>query len=793
MTVIIDRIAEELSVPAFKVSAAVRLLDEGSTVPFIARYRKEATGNLDDTQLRMLEERLRYLRDLESEKERVLAAIEEMGKLTADLRERIVGADTKARLEDLYLPYKKRRKTKAQEAKEAGLEPLLDALLADPAQDPYAAAAGYVDAERGVADDAAALEGAKQILLERAGEDADLLEMVRGRLRSQGRVVARVVEGQEQAGATFRDYFDYSEPLSAMPSHRVLAVLRGREQGALTLELQDEDAEAEEPYLQRLVAHRMGVAPQGRPADRLLTSWARLAWRARVKLRCELALMTELRQRAEKDAIAVFAANLRDLLLAAPAGARATMGLDPGIRTGVKVAVVDSTGKLVETATVYPFQPHNDQKGALATLAALVQKHHVELIAIGNGTASRETDRLAADLLKQLPADHRPTKVTVSEAGASVYSASALAAAEMPGVDVSLRGAASIARRLQDPLAELVKIEPRSIGVGQYQHDVSPHELERSLSAVVEDCVNAVGVDLNTASPALLARVSGLGESLAANIVSWRDEHGAFLNRQQLLAVPRLGERTFEQCAGFLRIRGGDSPLDASAVHPEAYPVVERIAQKTARPLGSLIGDSKLLQRLRPEDYTDDRFGLFTVKDILAELDKPGRDPRPSFQTATFAEGVENVKDLQPGMELDGDVTNVTAFGAFVDIGVHQDGLVHISQLADRFVSDPREVVKAGDVVRVKVVNVDLQRNRIGLTMKKNPDAPGSTGERGDRTENRRNDRGGRPPQRQGPPSHRRAPAVAAPAPAPTPERKKDEGMGSLGDLLRKAGIKGRR
>jgi uncharacterized protein len=745
-------IAAELTVPERSVLAAVELIDGGATVPFIARYRKEATGGLDDIQLRHLAARLVTLRNLAAEKERVLAAIAEQGKLTDALAEKIHAAETRARLDDLYLPFKLKRRTKAQMAREAGLEPLLDALLADPRQEPEAIAA---------------LEGAKQILMERAAEDADLLEQARHRLRGQGRVTATVLEGKESEGAKFRDYFEFSEPFEAMPGHRILAVLRGQQEGVLSVELRDADHDAESPYLERLVAGRLGVSDRGRPADSWLCRAARMAWRVKVKLRCELALMAELRQRAEEEAIAVFASNLRDLLLAAPAGPRITLGLDPGIRTGVKVAVVDDTGKLVDTATVYPFQPRNDVEGSLHVLAGLVEKHGVELIAIGNGTASRETDRLAGQLMKRLPGK-RLTRIVVSEAGASVYSASELASEELPGVDVSLRGAVSIARRLQDPLAELVKIDPRSIGVGQYQHDVSAHELSRSLGAVVEDCVNAVGVDLNTASPALLSHVSGLSAAQARGIVSWRDGNGAFRSRRQLLDVPRLGAKTFEQCAGFLRIRDGEEPLDASSVHPEAYPVVQRIAERTRRPVRSIIGDSDLLSRLRPEQFTDERFGLPTVTDILAELNKPGRDPRPSFQTAKFTDGVEELSDLKEGMTLEGVVTNVTAFGAFVDIGVHQDGLVHVSQLADRFIRDPREVVKTGQVVTVRVVSLDLARKRIGLSMR--ADARPEPSDRGRESRPRRDQR----------PS--RAPRTERTRPEPT----RDEGFGSLGDLLRR-------
>ncbi|MDG1484612.1 MAG: Tex family protein [Myxococcota bacterium] len=763
-------IAAELSVPERQVHSAVALIDGGATVPFIARYRKEATGGLDDIQLRHLAARLITLRNLSAEKKRVLAVIAEQGKLTDALAEKINAAETRARLDDLYLPYKSKRKTKAQKAREAGLEPLLDALLSDPRQDPESVAAGYVCAE--IVDTKAALDGAKQILMERAALDADLLEMVRDRLRRQGRMTAAVLEGQEAAGAKFRDYFDFSEPFETMPGHRVLAVLRGQQAGALSVELRDTDHDAEAPYLERLVASRLGVSDKKRTADRWLLRAAKMAWRVKVKLRCELALMSEIRQRAEEEAIGVFASNLRDLLLAAPAGPRITLGLDPGIRTGVKVAVVDATGKLVDTATIYPFQPRNDVEGSLRTLTKLVEKHRIELIAIGNGTASRETDRLSATLIKRC-AGRTLTKIVVSEAGASVYSASELASEELPDVDVSLRGAASIARRLQDPLAELVKIDPRSIGVGQYQHDVSTHELSKSLGGVVEDCVNAVGVDLNTASSALLTHVSGLSASQARSIVSWRDDNGAFSSRRQLLKVPRLGAKTFEQCAGFLRIRDGVDPLDASSVHPEAYPVVERIAARTRRPVKSLIGDAALLSRLRPEQFTDERFGLPTVTDILSELNKPGRDPRPSFQTATFADGVETLTDLKEGMTLEGVVTNVTAFGAFVDVGVHQDGLVHVSQLADRFVRDPREVVKTGQVVKVRVMTVDVARKRIGLSMRS--DAGRGRGDRG-HTERSRSDR--RPQQERPDRRPRRSER-------PKAEPAKSEGFGSLGDLLR--------
>lgn len=762
MPSLVARLASELSVATSQVHAAVRLLDDGATVPFVARYRKEATGGLSDVQLRMLAERLRYLRELDAEKERVKSAIAEQDKLTESLRARIDAADTKARLDDLYLPFRQRRKTRAQLAQEAGLAPLLDALIADPTVDPESVAADHLSPAHNIHTTKDALNGAKQILLARLGEDADLMEMVRDRMRRFGQLVSQVVDGQAEKGATYRDYFNSTEDYATVPSHRALAMLRGHKQGILSLEIKAGDPALGQPDLQAMVTRRAGVADRGRRADKLLFGWARLAWKSRVKLRCELALMTELRQRAEADAIAVFAANLRDLLLAAPAGPQVTMGLDPGIRTGVKVAVVDQTGQLVDTATIYPFQPRNDEAGALKTLTGLVSQHRVALIAIGNGTASRETDRLVTKLLKRLP--HRPTKVMVSEAGASVYSASALASEELPQVDVSLRGAVSIARRLQDPLAELVKIEPRSIGVGQYQHDVSPFSLNRSLDAVVEDCVNAVGVNLNTASPALLSRVAGLSTNLADNIVTWRNQNGAFSSREQLLKIPRLGARTFEQCAGFLRIPGAQDPLDASAVHPETYPLVQRIAAQTGRPVSKLIGDHRLLARLDPRAFVDAQFGLPTVQDVLAELDKPGRDPRPTFQTATFSDGVETLQDLRPSMRLEGVVTNVTAFGAFVDIGVHQDGLVHISQLADRYVNDPREIVKAGQVVQVTVLEVDIARRRIALSMKKTPRTPSQTTRR----------HSGKTPAKT---SHKSTPA-------PQKHRDDSERFGSLGALI---------
>lgn len=712
------RIAEELGVSPRQVIAAVQLLDDGATVPFIARYRKEVTGGLDDTQLRTLEERLGYLRELEDRRATVLASIDEQGKLTAELRVEIESADTKQRLEDLYLPYKPKRRTKAQIAREAGIGPLADALLADATLDPEVEAGKYLNADAGFADIKAVLDGARQILMEVFAEDATLLGELRNYLHEHGQVRSAVIEGKETEGAKFRDWFDFAEAIATIPSHRALALLRGRNEGVLrlTLDVDRPDAEAPHPCEGRIAA-RFGIRNQGRPADRWLADTVRWAWSVKISIHLELELMGELRERAEEEAIRVFARNLKDLLLAAPAGTRATIGLDPGIRTGVKVAVVDATGKLVDTATVYPFEPRRDRESAIATIAALAKKHHVELIAIGNGTASRETDALAAELMKRHP-ELPLTKVVVSEAGASVYSASELAAKEFPDVDVSLRGAVSIARRLQDPLAELVKIDPKSIGVGQYQHDVNQGRLAKSLDAVVEDCVNAVGVDVNTASVPLLARISGLNTTLAGNIVEYRNSKGPFRSRDALKEVPRLGPKTFEQAAGFLRIPSGDNPLDASSVHPEAYPVVERILARVQKSVRELMGNGSFLKSLKPAEFTDERFGLPTVQDILSELEKPGRDPRPEFRTATFREGVETLKDLQPGMLLEGVVTNVTNFGAFVDIGVHQDGLVHISALSNTFVKDPHSVVKAGQVVKVKVLEVDIPRHRIALTMR---------------------------------------------------------------------------
>ncbi|MGY4534729.1 uncharacterized protein ACVW0Y_003871 [Pseudomonas sp. TE3786] len=719
-----NRIAEELGVRPQQVAAAVALLDEGSTVPFIARYRKEVTGSLDDTQLRNLEERLRYLRELDERRASILASIEEQGKLTPELTREINLADTKTRLEDLYLPYKQKRRTKGQIALEAGIGELADGLFNDPNLSPESEAARFVDAEKGFADVKAVLEGAKYILMERFAEDAKLLDKLRSFLKHEAILGARVIAGKEEEGAKFRDYFEHDEPLKSMPSHRALAIFRGRNEGILSssLKVGDEAPGSLHPC-EGMIGEHFGVKNENRPADKWLGEVVRWTWKVKLYTHLETDLLGELRDGAETEAINVFAHNLHDLLLAAPAGPRATLGLDPGLRTGCKIAVVDATGKLLEYATVYPHVPQKQWDQTLAILGALCIKHRVDLISIGNGTASRESDKLAAELIKKLP-ELKMTKIMVSEAGASVYSASELAAKEFPDLDVSIRGAVSIARRLQDPLAELVKIDPKSIGVGQYQHDVSQLKLARSLDAVVEDCVNAVGVDVNTASVPLLARISGLNTTLAQNIVNHRDAHGAFKTRDALKKVPRLGDKTFEQAAGFLRVMNGDNPLDASAVHPETYPLVERIAADTGRDLRSLIGDAGFLKRLDPKKFTDETFGLVTVSDILAELEKPGRDPRPEFKTAEFQDGVETLQDLQLGMILEGVVTNVTNFGAFVDIGVHQDGLVHISALSEKFVKDPREAVKAGDVVKVKVMEVDIPRNRIALSMRMG-DTPG--------------------------------------------------------------------
>ncbi|MGE6606388.1 Tex family protein [Halomonas sp. NPDC076908] len=718
-----SRLATELGVRPEQVSATVELLDGGATVPFIARYRKEVTGALDDIQLRQLDERLRYLRELEERRAAVLTAIDEQGKLDGPLKASIDAAETKQRLEDLYLPFKKKRRTKAQIAREAGLEPLADALLANPALDPESEAANYLRPAEGdipaIEDAKAALDGAKQILMERFAEDPELIGLLRERLWQEGELSARVLEGKQQEGAKFSDYFEHDEKLAKAPSHRALAMFRARNEGVLSLSIRlpGEDEAVIHPA-QLAIAKQFGISDQGRPADKWLSEVVRWTWRVKLYTALETELLGRLREQAELTAIEVFAANLKDLLLAAPAGQKVTLAVDPGQRTGCKVAVIDATGQFVDHTTIYPHAPQNRWDESLTVLAKLVKQHGVELIAVGNGTASRETDKLAGELLKALAPAHRLSKVMVSEAGASVYSASEYASREMPDLDVTVRGAVSIGRRLQDPLAELVKIEPKSIGVGQYQHDVSQVQLSRSLEVVIEDCVNAVGVDLNTASSALLSRVAGLSTALAENIVAQRNVKGAFKSRKELLEVSRLGAKTFEQCAGFLRIHNANNPLDASAVHPEAYPLVERIAKQSGREVRGLIGDSAALKALKPADFADERFGVPTVSDILKELDKPGRDPRPEFKAAEFREGVETLKDLKLAMVLEGTVTNVTHFGAFVDIGVHQDGLVHISALSDRFIDDPRSVVKAGDIVTVKVMSVDIPRKRVGLSMR---------------------------------------------------------------------------
>ncbi|WP_280294501.1 Tex family protein [Nocardia abscessus] len=726
------RIAEELAVRETQVRAAVELLDGGSTVPFIARYRKEVTGGLDDAQLRLLDERLHYLRELDERRAAIVESIRGQGKLDDALHRQILLAETKARLEDIYLPYKPKRRTKAQIAREAGHEPVADALIQDPNTDP----AQYT---------AEQLDGARAILVERFAEDADLVGELRELMWNRGQVTSTVRAGKEEAGAKFADYFDFSEPFDKLPSHRILALLRGEKEEVLTLHLEphtEEPQPGERTIYEGRIAARFGIADRGRPADSWLLDTVRWAWRTKLQVSLGIDTRMRLRQAAEKDAVDVFATNLRDLLLAAPAGTRTTMGLDPGYRTGVKVAVVDATGKVVATEVIYPHKPQGQTEKSLAVLGALVARFGVELIAIGNGTASRETDALAAELISRIP-ENKPTKIVVSEAGASVYSASAYASQELPDMDVSLRGAVSIARRLQDPLAELVKIDPKSIGVGQYQHDVSESLLARSLGAVVEDAVNAVGVDVNTASVPLLSRVSGIAGSVAESIVAHRDQNGPFRSRTALLDVPRLGPKAFEQCAGFLRIRGGDDPLDTSAVHPEAYPVVRRILETTGRPVAEVIGNTTVLRSLRAGDFTDERFGVPTVTDIIAELEKPGRDPRPEFKTAEFAAGVEKVADLKPGMVLEGVVTNVAAFGAFVDVGVHQDGLVHVSAMSHNFVKDPREVVKSGDVVKVKVLEVDVARQRIGLTLRLD-DEPGAPAKGGDNRQRGQGGQGGR-------------------------------------------------
>jgi len=789
-TAIETLIAEELGVKAWQVAAAVALLDGGSTVPFIARYRKEATGTLDDTQLRTLEERLRYLRELEDRRRTILEAIAAQGALTPELEAAVVGAETKSRLEDIYLPFKSKRRTKAQAAREAGLEPLADTLLRHPDRDPEREAARYLNPEHAVGDAAAALAGARSILVERVAQDADLAETLRERLWTQGRMVSRVKKGKEAEGQKFKDYFEFAQAPAGMPSHRVLALLRGEKDGVLELDLSeaapDDDAAlaAARARYEAAVARFLGVADRGRAADAWLLQTAQQAWRSRVLTRLSGDLRSRMFAAAEDEAVRVFAANLRDVLLAAPAGNKATLGLDPGLRTGVKVAVVDGTGKVVATDTVYPHAPARKWDEALRTLTALARKHEVELVAIGNGTASRETDKLAAELIKQLGAGGAPQKLVVSEAGASVYSASALAAAELPGMDVSLRGAVSIARRLQDPLAELVKIEPKSIGVGQYQHDVTASKLDRSLDAVVEDCVNAVGVDVNTASPALLSRVAGVGPLLSENIVAYRNEHGPFAKRSELKKVPRLGAKAFEQCAGFLRISGGAEPLDASSVHPESYPLARRI--KAAAGAGSVAV-------LNPQDFVDGSFGLPTVRDIIAELDKPGRDPRPEFAAASFREGVEKISDLVPGMVLEGTVTNVAAFGAFVDVGVHQDGLVHVSALANRFVADPHEVVKSGQVVRVKVLEADPDRKRISLTLRLDDEPGDGAARQGGRSE-RGGQSGGAPRQgggdrRGGTGGERRGQRGPRPASAPKVPAAPASGNTAMAEALRRAGL----
>jgi len=720
---VIQRIAEELAVHSKQVKAAVQLLDEGATVPFISRYRKEVTGGLDDTQLRFLEERLAYLRELNERRKTILESIGSQDKLTPELEKAINDADTKTLLEDLYLPYKPKRRSKAQIAREAGLEPLADALLKDRSLIPVQIAVAYIDAEKSVVDADAALDGARQIIMERLSEDAGLLSELRERIWQKGIVHANVVTGKEQAAEKFKDYFDYSEAINKIPSHRALALFRGRNEDLLSLTLKPGAEDKDEHDLcARFVAQTLKVTDSARPADAWLAETARLAWKIKLFTRIDLDLKLKLREAAELEAIRVFSSNLKDLLLAAPAGAKTTMGLDPGIRTGVKLAVVDPTGKLLATDTIYPHPPRKQWDESIAILAKLIEKHNVDLVSIGNGTGSRETDQLLADVIKR-HGGLKFSKVTVSEAGASVYSASELAAKEFPDLDVSLRGAVSIARRLQDPLAELVKIDPKAIGVGQYQHDVNQSQLARGLDVVVEDCVNAVGVDVNTASVALLKQVSGLSTSVSENIVAFRDENGPFANRKQLKKVPRLGDKAYEQAAGFLRVTNGDNPLDASAVHPEAYPVVEAIIVDTGKSIRDLIGQSQFLRKLDPAKYTSEHFGLPTVTDILQELEKPGRDPRPEFKSIEFKVGIEKITDLEPGMRLDGVVTNVSNFGAFVDIGVHQDGLVHISQLSDTFVKDPRDAVKAGDIVKVKVLEVDVERKRISLTMKTTTEA----------------------------------------------------------------------
>ncbi|MFI2287880.1 Tex family protein [Streptomyces niveus] len=796
-TSIEGRIAGELGVRERQVKAAVELLDGGSTVPFIARYRKEATEMLDDAQLRTLEERLRYLRELEERRTAILESVREQGKLDEALEAQIRAADTKSRLEDIYLPFKPKRRTKAQIAREAGLEPLADDRLNNPSVDPLTAAAAFVDTDKGVADAAAALDGARAILTERFSEDADLIGELRERMWTRGRLTAKVREGKGNAtegpAAKFADYFDFAEAFTALPSHRMLALFRGEKEEVLDLSLEPEAADADADALpgpsayENMVARRFGVADRGRPGDKWLGDTVRWAWRTRILVHLGIDLRLRLRTAAEDEAVRVFASNLRDLLLAAPAGTRATLGLDPGFRTGVKVAVVDATGKVVGIDTIYPHVPANKWDESLAKLARLCAEHSVDLIAIGNGTASRETDKLAGELIAKHP-ELKLTKVMVSEAGASVYSASAFASQELPDLDVSIRGAVSIARRLQDPLAELVKIDPKSIGVGQYQHDLSEVKLSRSLDAVVEDCVNGVGVDVNTASAPLLSRVSGIGAGLAENIVAHRDSNGPFRSRRALKDVARLGPKAYEQCAGFLRIRDGDDPLDASSVHPEAYPVVRAMVKTTGSEVAALMGNAAAVRSLRPADFVSDAFGLPTVTDILRELEKPGRDPRPAFKTATFKDGVEKIGDLTTGMVLEGVVTNVAAFGAFVDVGVHQDGLVHVSAMSRTFVKDPRDVVKPGDVVRVKVREVDIPRKRISLTLRlddeEQPPAGGAS-DGSDRAPQQR--RGGGGKQRGSGGGDRggakRQPPAKSAKPAPT--------NSAMADALRRAGLGG--
>ncbi|NWN92790.1 RNA-binding transcriptional accessory protein [Marinobacter adhaerens] len=768
MNSIFRRIADELGIREQQVNATVALLDEGSTVPFIARYRKEVTGSLDDSQLRTLEERLRYLRELEDRRTTILNTIAEQGKLTDELQQSIQQADTKNRLEDLYLPYKPKRRTKGQIAREAGLEPLADALYEDPDLVPEATAEGYVDAEAGIADTKAALDGARYILMERFAEDAELLGELRDFIWQQGQLKVTVIEGKENEGAKFRDYFDHTEPLKKVPSHRALAILRGRNEGILSyaLVVGDADSDRRQPHpAEQRIAARFNIRDNGRAADKWLSEVVRWTWRVKLSTQIETDLMAQVREAAEAEAINVFAANLKDLLLLAPAGPRPTLGLDPGLRTGVKVAVIDGTGQVAGHGAIYPHAPRNQWDSSIEQLAAWCREHRIELVAIGNGTASRETEKLVADLCKRYP-ELKLARIVVSESGASIYSASEYASRELPDLDVTIRGAVSIARRLQDPLAELVKIEPKSIGVGQYQHDVSQVQLSRSLDAVVEDCVNGVGVDLNTASAPLLSRVSGLNQTIARNIIEYRNQNGMFSSRKQLLSVARLGKRTFEQSAGFLRIASGENALDRSSVHPEAYGIVEAIAVKNNRRVDDIIGDAAFLRGLNPKDYVTDQFGVPTIRDILSELEKPGRDPRPEFRFASFEEGIETLNDLEPGMVLEGSVTNVTNFGAFVDIGVHQDGLVHISALSNTFVKDPREVVKAGDIVKVKVMSVDVPRKRIGLSMRMD-DQPG---EKAGSSQ----------------PGSGQAPGKAKAGPTPR-ARKKETGQGAMAGALAQA------